>query len=376
MSTPHVSSRTPAPRAFPHASLADALPTALSDPLAGPLSDARPAPFARTGAGTSAEADKDDAPSTARAFRIHAFGGPEVISLDTIELPDPADLQPGDAIVRVEAASINPIDYKIRRGDYPAVRQDRFPYPLGRDLSGVIEHIHGAGCGIAVGDPIYAMLSIDRGTFAERVVVKVGEAAARPMTLTAVQAAALPVAGLTAWQGLFDQGRLCAGQTVLIHAAAGGVGHLAVQFAKAQGAQVIATASGEGIDLVRELGADQVIDYKRQRFEDVVRDVDLVFDLLGGETQTRSWEVIREGGALISTLQEPSEEEASRRKIRAASFTAHPSVAHLCQIRDWVDAGKVRVVVQQVYGFMDAVRAQRAMEAGRVNGKLVLDMSR
>lgn len=308
----------------------------------------------------------------AHAFRIHRFGGLDTMALEGVSLPVPAA---GEAIVRVDAASVNPVDYKIRRGDYALVGDDNLPYVLGRDFAGVIESIHGAGAGLSVGDRVFGMLCVDRGTYSNRVLAKIGEMTHQPMRLSAIEAAAVPLAALTAWQGLFDQGRLQAGQTVLIHAAAGGVGHFAVQFAKARGARVVATASGDGVDLVRRLGADHVIDYRRERFENVAGQVDLVYDLVGGDTLQRSWALIRQGGALISALDDPSEEEAEQRGIRALRYTAHPSVSQLDEIRAWIDAGRLQVIVQQVIPFADAMSAHRLIEQGHVHGKLVLDLS-
>lgn len=307
------------------------------------------------------------------AVCMHRFGGPEVLSLDAVPLATP---QAGEAIIRIEAASVNPVDLKIRRGEISAIDNDQLPYVMGRDFAGVIESLNGEGLAFEPGDRVYGMLNFERGTYAERALVKVGEMAHRPHRLSAVEAAAVPLAALTAWQGLFDQGRLCEGQTVLIHGAAGGVGHLAVQFAKAHGATVIATASGEGIALAHHLGADVVIDYRTQAFEKIAKNVDLVLDLIGGETQRRSWDVIRDGGALISTIEEPKEEEAHARNIRAGLFWAHTSVAHLDAVRHLIDAGKVRLVVQQVFDMAHAVDAHRLIEAGHVHGKLVIQMPR
>lgn len=306
------------------------------------------------------------------AYRIHRFGGIDVMSLEAVALPEP---QAGEAIVRVEAAGINPVDFKIREGHFPLVSEDRLPYVLGRDFAGIVETINGENSGFKRGDRVYGMLSVERGTYAERVLAKVGEISHRPTGISSIEAAAIPLAALTAWQGLFDQGRLEAGQTVLIHAGSGGVGHFAVQFAKAHGATVIATASGEGARLVKALGADQVIDHTQAAFDEQLRDIDLVYDLMGGDTLQRSWSVLREGGTLVSALEEPSEEEAERRKVRAVHYTAHPSVSQLDAIRLLIEAGKVKVIVQQAYDFDKAAHAHRCIEAGHVHGKLVLDLS-
>jgi NADPH:quinone reductase-like Zn-dependent oxidoreductase len=181
---------------------------------------------------------------------------------------------------------------------------------------------------------------------------------------------------LTAWQGLFDHGCLEAGGRVLIHAGAGGVGHFAVQFAKQKGAEVFATASGDGIEFVRSLGADRVIDYHTQRFEDIARDMDLVFDLVGGDTQRRSWSAVATGGALISTLNEPSQTEASNHGARAARYTARPDGQQLTQIASLIDKGAVRVVLAERFSFDATPRALERLAKGHVRGKIVVDVAR
>ena len=225
--------------------------------------------------------------------RFHAFGGPGVLKME--DLPRP-DLGEEEMLVKVMAAGVNPVDYKIREGKYPAVKADNLPYVPGREIAGVVEACGGLVDEWKEGDAIFAMLGIEHGGYAEYAIVKDSEAAAKPRSLDFVAAASVPLAGLTAWQGLFRYGELKAGQRVLIHGGSGGVGHFAIQFAKALGAYVITTVSAQHIDFVRSLGADEVIDYKAQRFEDVVKDVDLVYDLIAGETQERSFEVLKRGG--------------------------------------------------------------------------------
>ncbi|MGN6527930.1 MAG: NADP-dependent oxidoreductase [Burkholderiaceae bacterium] len=311
-------------------------------------------------------------PERMQAVRIDRFGGPEVMQLVDLPVPRPGD---GELLVRIGAASLNPVDWKIREGRYPVVKEDRLPYMLGRDYAGVVVGC-GAGADFSEGDAVHGLLDPAHGSFAEYVVVRGDEVAARPASLDAVAAAALPLAGLTAWQGLFTHGRLAAGQRVLVHAGSGGVGHLAVQFAKARGAEVVATASGPHVEFVRSRGADLVIDYRKQRFEEVAGEVDLVYDLLGGETQARSWAVLRRGGALVSTLQEPSQDEADRRGVRALRYTAQPSRADLREIAALVDAGRVRPHVSAVSPLRDARSALQAVEEGHTLGKAVLVMDR
>src|SRR5262249_10219970 len=266
--------------------------------------------------------------ATMKVVRIASFGAPDVMKIERLPVAEPGQ---NELQLRVHAASVNPVDYKIREGKYPAVKSDKLPYVLGRDVSGTVE-----ACGPGMtdwrpGDEVYAMLGIDRGSYAEHVIVKAQEAARKPTSLDHTAAAAVPLAGLTAWQGLFRYGGLQKGQRVLIHGGSGGVGHFAVQFAKARGAQVITTASEKHVAFARDLGADQVLDYKKQRFEDVVRDVDMVFDLIAGETQDRSWRGRRQGGRLGCGVAQPHppENRGARRRgpprprRRSPAPTAH-----------------------------------------------------
>ena len=304
-----------------------------------------------------------------KAMRIHHFGEADAVSADEVPVPQP---RADELLIRVKAASVNPVDYKIRRGQYPPVTADRLPAIQGRDLCGTVE-----ACGTAVraftpGDDVYAMLQPDRGSFAEFALVKETEAAARPLALDPVQAAAVPLAALTAWQGLFDHGRLSPGQRVLIHGGAGGVGHFAVQFAKAKGATVITTVSGKDMDFVRELGADQAIDYKSDRFEKSVRDIDLVFTLVAGDVEDRSWSVLRSGGTLVSTVSDPSQSRLARSDIRALRYTAQPNAAQLAEIGRMIEAGQVRPCIAKVFPLAEAGTAEAYVEKAHVRGKVVL----
>ena len=306
-----------------------------------------------------------------KAVRIHRFGGPEALSVDELDRPQPGS---GEALIRVLAASVNPVDFKTRSGHFPVVKQEDLPIVLGRDVAGIVE-LCGPGMTSKSGDEIYAMLGSDRGGYTQYVMVKPGEFAPKPKEVSFVEAAAIPLAGLTAWQGLFDQGQLTSGQRVLIHGGAGGVGHLALQFAKARGAWAATTVSAADLDFVRELGADQVVNYKTQRFEDEVDPVDLVFDLVAGETQNRSWSVVKSGGALVSTLQKPDEDVARRRNIRALSYMTRPDAAQLAEIAKLVDEGKVRPWVNSTFRLNEAAAAQQTLEKEHVRGKIVLEVA-
>lgn len=301
------------------------------------------------------------------AIRIHEFGGPEVLKDDTIALPQPKD---DEVLVRVHASSVNPIDGKIRSGDRGD--PDKLPITLGRDLSGVIESCGTRVSGLRAGDPVFAMLGWDRGGHAEHVVVKAVEMAPKPSNLSHAEAAAVPLAAITAWQGLVDHGGLQSGQRVLIHGGAGGVGHFAIQIAKAKGAWVATTCSGRDFEFVRGLGADQAIDYKADAFEEILKDIDLVFDLIGGETQDKSFNVLRHGGALISTLEEPDKAKALAKAAKAMHYMATPNAAELAEIGRLIEAGKIRPVVAQTYPLADVARAEEALERGHVQGKIVL----
>jgi len=304
-----------------------------------------------------------------KAVRIHEFGGPETLKLD--ELPKPS-AKATEVLIRIVAASVNPVDYKIRQGGY--LGEDALPLTLGRDVAGVIEAVGHGVDEFKEGDAVYAMLDRAHGGYAEYVAEPVSNCAAKPAKLDFIQAAAVPLAGLTAWQGLFDHGGLKEGQTVLIHGAAGGVGHFAVQFAVATGAKVIATCSGEDMDFVKRLGAVEVIDYHAERFEDRVRDVDLVYDLVAGETQDRSFAVIREGGTLVSTLKAPDKGRAAERGIRTAHYMAAPNGAQLAEIGRLIEAGKVAPSIAGVFPLGEAAAAEHELETAHVRGKLVLDV--
>lgn len=304
--------------------------------------------------------------------RFHAFGGPAVLKME--DLPRP-ELGEEELLVRVMAAGVNPVDYKIREGKYPAVKADQLPYVPGREIAGVVEACGGLVDEWKEGDAIFAMLGIEHGGYAEYAIVKDSEAAAKPRSLDFVSAASVPLAGLTAWQGLFRYGELKAGQRVLIHGGSGGVGHFAIQFAKVAGAYVITTVSAPHIDFVRSLGADQVIDYNAQRFEDVVKDVDLVYDLVGGQTQERSFEVVKRGGILVSTLTEPSQEKARAKGVRAMRYTCKENAGELEEIGRLIDDGKVKPKIARTYALAEAPSAQDYVEQGHTEGKVVLKIA-
>jgi NADPH:quinone reductase-like Zn-dependent oxidoreductase len=307
-----------------------------------------------------------------KALRIHRFGGPEVMQFEDIPVPQP---KAGEILVKVCAASVNPVDHKTREGKYAAVGPDALPLTLGRDIAGIVEQRGSSANRFRKGDAIYAMLSNDQGAFAEFVLVKQSQAAAKPMRLGFAEAAAVPLAALTAWQGLFDHGQLEEGQKVLIHGGAGGVGHFAIQFAKVAGATVLTTVAGKDCAFVRELGADEAIDYKAQRFESLANDIDLVFDLVGGETQARSWPVLKRGGTLVSTLGQPSQDMAAQYDIRAVGYQAQPNAEELEEIADLIDSRRVRPIVSATFPFTSVQEAEQDLEKNHPRGKIVVDIA-
>jgi NADPH:quinone reductase-like Zn-dependent oxidoreductase len=307
--------------------------------------------------------------TTIRKMRIHRFGGADVLCADDVaySLPDASQV-----LINVKAASVNPVDFKIRNGKYPAVKEDRLPYTLGRDVSGVVEKLGAQSTAFKVGDEVLGMVGIGGGGYAEKAVLDQDAIARKPSALDHVHAAAIPLAGLTAWQGLFRHGGLKAGQSILIHGGSGGVGHFAVQFARVAGARVFTTVSTRNVEFARALGADVVIDYKTQRFEDYASDLDVVFDLIDGETRERSWKLLKRGGILVSTLTEPSQETAQRIGVRALRYTVEADGKELTEITNLVASGKVKPHVMKTFPLQDASHALGALERGDSVGKIVL----
>ena len=304
-----------------------------------------------------------------RKMRIHRFGGADALQLDHVEfsLPDA-----GQVLVSVRAASVNPVDFKIRNGQYPAVKEDRLPYTLGRDFSGVVEQCGAQAQMFEVGDEVFGMVGIGGGGYAQKIVLDQTAIAYKPRSLDHPHAAAVPLAGQTAWQGLFRHGGLKPGQSVLIHGGSGGVGHFAIQFAKARGIHVATTVSTENVEFARSLGADVVIDYKTQRFEDHVSGVDMVFDLIDGDTRERSWKLLKRGGALVSTLTAPSQDKARDLGVRALRYTVEADGRELAEIADLLTSGKVKPRVSAAFPLEEARGALETLERGHTVGKIVL----
>jgi NADPH:quinone reductase-like Zn-dependent oxidoreductase len=317
---------------------------------------------------SSSAVENQDRPMTKiRKMQLHHFGGP--LEPDDVEISEPGASQ---VLVSVRAASINPVDFKIRSGKYPAVKQDQLPYTLGRDVSGVIEKCGAQATQFKIGDDVFGIVGMGGGGYAQKAALDQDAIARKPTGLDHVHAAAIPLAGQTAWQGLFKHGRLQAGQPVLIHGGSGGVGHFAIQFAKAKGARVLTTVSTDNVAFARSLGADVVIDHKTQRFEDHASDLDMVFDLIDGETRERSWKLLKKNGILVSTLSNPSQEKAKEYGVRALHYGVEADGKELAEIAQLVAAGKVKPHIQATYPLGEANEALEAVEHGHTVGKVVL----
>lgn len=308
--------------------------------------------------------------ATMKAVRIHEYGGPEVLRLEDAPIPVPAA---GEVLIRVHAAGVNPVDWKVREGRLQGRVEHRLPLILGWDVAGVIEALGSSVTQFKTGDTVYARPDMSRnGGYAEYIAVRAGEVALKPKSLDFIHAAAVPLAALTAWQALFDAAKLAAGQRILIHAGAGGVGSYAVQFAHWKGARVIATASARNADLVRSLGADQVIDYTQVRFEDEMRDLDVVFDTVGEAVQQRSWQVLKKGGILVSILALTVPDDAVTRGLRSAYVFVQPNAAQLGQIAELIDGGHVKPVVETVLPLSEVRQAHILSQSHHTRGKIVL----
>jgi NADPH:quinone reductase-like Zn-dependent oxidoreductase len=307
-----------------------------------------------------------------KAWRVHAFGPPEAMIFETAPRPDPG---PGEVLVKVHAAGVGPWDGWIRAGK--SALPQPLPLTLGSDLAGEVVALGAGNADLAVGDRVFGVTNTQFvGAYAEYAAASAAMLAKKPDSLSYVEAASVPVVAVTAWQGLFEQARVEAGQTVVIHGAAGSVGAYAVQFARRARLRSVATAGAEDIDYVRALGADTVVDYRTQRFEDAVDSADAVLDLVGGDTQTRSFEVLRRGGKLISAVSQPDQERARHYGVTATFFLVHVSTARLRGIAELIDQGELKTRVGAVLRLADAREAHLMLEGRRPRpgGKIVLDM--
>ncbi|MEX5633312.1 NADP-dependent oxidoreductase [Parafrankia sp. FMc2] len=309
-----------------------------------------------------------------RAVSQRTFGGPDVLEIVEVERPRP---RLNEVLVRVRAAGVNPIDAHVRSGVLPLLGAP--PFTVGWDVSGVVEEVAPGVTRFTVGDEVYGMPRIPyaASAYAEYVAAPSRQLAHKPAALTHVEAAGLPLAGLTAWQALVDCAGLAAGQRILIHGGGGGVGHLAIQIARHRGAEVVTTASAAKHDFVRQLGADQVVDYRAVDFGTVVEPVDVVLETVGAHTAQRSLDVLRPGGALITIVDMRDADlarQAARRGVRFFGVTAEPDHVGLAALAELVDSGKLKLHVGHVAPLADVSRIHRILDAGSTTGKAVLTL--
>jgi NADPH:quinone reductase-like Zn-dependent oxidoreductase len=316
-----------------------------------------------------------------KAVRIHAFGGPEVLQLEDTARPVPAS---DEILIQVYASGVNPVDWVVRQGGNDALRAFlKLPLTLGWDAAGIVVETGSEVTTFQKGDAVYGIPNFPGdGSYAEYCAAKASQFAPKPKNISFTAAAGVPLAGLTAWAALFGQGRLQAGQRVLITGASGGVGSLAVQFAKAKGAYVIGSASAGNLEFVRQLGADEVLDYRTQRFEELVHDVDMVFDaspLRDSADRLKSVTVLKDGGVLVSVnVDFPFSEEvlaALAQKGATGELVANqPRHDWLAEITQLIEAGQVKVTISQVFPLAEVAAAHRESETWHVRGKLILEV--
>lgn len=305
---------------------------------------------------------------TMRAVRVTRFGGPEALVMQEVPKPQPAA---GEVLVRVEATAINPVDWKLREGRFPNLA---LPFTPGGDFCGTVEAVGEGVKGFQKGDSVYGVAPGSLGADAEFVAVPLSNMSLKPRTLGPVEAASVPLAGMTAWQGLFEHGRLAPGQTVLILGASGGVGSFAVQLAKLHGATVIGTASSRNVARVRRLGADRVIDYRKEKVEETVKGVDLVLDLVGGELQKRAMSCLKDGGRLVSAVQPPDEASAKASGISALMFRMKPDAQQLRELAAKLEGGELTAEVAKILPLEKAAEAEELNRRGEIDGKIVLQI--
>ncbi len=307
-----------------------------------------------------------------KAIQIDQYGGTDNLQYRDIQRPTPAA---GEVLIRAEAASVNPFDCAVRQGYLSGWYTYQFPLTLGVDVAGEIVECGEGVTRFSPGDAVFARTDPGRsGAYAQYVLARQEDVASMPGSLGPVQAAALPHAAITAW-ALVDGANLSAGQTVLIHGAAGGVGHLAVQLAKLRGARVIGTASENNHRFLRDLGVDEVVDYTKTPFESAARDVDAVFDTIGGETQQRSWAILKPGGILLSLIQPPDQNIADAHGVRQKFISdAPPGGELLTRLAAMVDAGQLSVTVSTVLPLTQVRQAHEMVQGKHMRGKLVLEI--
>lgn len=316
-------------------------------------------------------ASSETIPKTMKAIVAHQYGGPSVLKYEDAAVPEPKE---NDVLVRTIASGVNPADPLIVGGKYAREFGTHLPLIPGYDMAGVVVKTGAKITKLKVGDSVYAYL-LWGGGWAEYCVTNEGEAALKPKSLTFIETAAVPLAALTAWQALIDIGKIDRDQTVLIHGGSGGVGSFAIQIAKARGARVLATASTPNQDLLKQLGADVAIDYTKTKFEEIVKDVDLVLDPVGRDTLARSYGVVKKGGIVVTIVSRCDPAELEKHGIRGASVSSHPDANELAEITKMIEQKKLKPIVSQVLPLIDAAKADEQAATHHTRGKIVLKIA-
>jgi alcohol dehydrogenase len=309
-----------------------------------------------------------------KAAQITSYGGPEV--LKTVDDAANPHAGAGEVLVEVSAAGVNPFDWKVRQGfmkDYFALQ---FPAVLGGDFAGIIAEIGEGVNGLKIGDEVYGQANAagGQGSYAEFTPVKAGQVAAKPQSIDFITAAAIPLAGASAYQALVEHINLQTGQKVLIHGGAGGIGVFAIQLAKTLGAYVATTASSEDAEFVKSLGADEVIDYKNQKFEEVLKDYDAVFDTVGGETNKKSYQILKSGGVLVSMVDGPDEQLVKKYGVKYVQQMTQTNQDKLSKLAGLVDQGKLKVTVDKTFPLGQASEALAYLQNNHPKGKVVINV--
>jgi NADPH:quinone reductase-like Zn-dependent oxidoreductase len=308
-----------------------------------------------------------------KAVVMNEYGGPEVLKYQDAPKPEPKD---DEILVRVITAAVNPVDTYVRQGMFGRRALDNGPAILGYDIAGVVERTGANAKRFKKGDAVYCYLSVMRGGgYAEFAIAKESETSLKPKNISFDEAAAVPLAATTAWQALIDSAKIDKGQTVLIHGGSGGVGSFAIQIAKARGAKVIATASTAHQDLLKKLGVDQAIDYTTTKFEDVVKDVDVVLNCVRADALGRSYGVVKKGGIIVSITDEPDQNECSKHSLQCSRLGAHPDAKVLEELAKLIEAGKMKSIVSQTFPLADASKAHQQIETHHTLGKIVLKVA-
>jgi NADPH:quinone reductase-like Zn-dependent oxidoreductase len=308
-----------------------------------------------------------------KAVVMNEHGGPEVLKYQDAPRPEPKN---DEILVRVMAAGVNPVDSYVRQGMFAKRGLDNRPLIIGSDIAGVVEKTGVNVKKFKAGDKVYAYLSVTRGgAYAEFAVAKESETALKPKNISFEEAAAVPLAGTTAWQALIDSAKIDKGQSVLIHGGSGGVGSFAIQIAKARGAKVIATASTAHQQLLKQLGVDQAIDYTTTKFEDVVKDVDVVLNCARADALSRSYGVVKKGGVIVSITDEPDQAECGKRDLRCSRLGAHPDAKVLEELTKLIESRKMTPIVSQTFPLADASKAHQQIETRHTLGKIVLKVA-